>query len=133
MTSRWETVRQELIEQPRSWLVTGAAGFIGSHLVETLLEHRQQVVGVDNFATGHRKNLELVRARVGEQAWAQFSFIEGDIDSMSTCEAAVQGVHYVLHQAALGSVPRSIKEPVESNRANVTGFLTMLDAARRAG
>lgn len=113
------------------WLVTGAAGFIGSNLTEALLACGQQVRGLDNFATGHHANLEEVRARVGEEAWGQFSFIEGDIRDLATCRAACHGVTYVLHQAALGSVPRSIEDPLTTNDVNVSGFVTMLDAARR--
>jgi UDP-N-acetylglucosamine 4-epimerase len=115
------------------WLVTGAAGFIGSNLVEALLRLGQEVVGLDNFATGHRRNLEDVRAQVGEDAWRSFQFIEGDIADLETCRAACKGVDFVLHQAALGSVPRSIADPITTNHANVTGFLTMLVAARDAG
>jgi UDP-N-acetylglucosamine 4-epimerase len=115
------------------WLVTGVAGFIGSHLLETLLRAGQEVVGLDNFATGHRRNLEDVRLAVGEMAWARFRFIEGDIRDVQTCREAVDGVELVLHQAALGSVPRSIQDPLASHRANVDGFLNVLDAARVSG
>jgi UDP-N-acetylglucosamine/UDP-N-acetylgalactosamine 4-epimerase len=108
------------------WLVTGAAGFIGSHLVEQLLLAGQQVVGLDNFATGRRENVERVGAQAG------FRFVEGDITSLETCHQACEGVDYVLHQAALGSVPRSIKDPLASHRANVDGFANMLVAARDA-
>lgn len=118
---------------PRHWLVTGSAGFIGSHLLETLLKGGQQVTSLDNFATGHRRNLDEVRAAVGEGAWARHRFIEGDIADPATCEAACQGVQLVLHQAALGSVPRSIADPLNTHRANATGFLNMLVAAKGAG
>ena len=117
---------------PRRWLVTGVAGFIGSHLLQSLLELGQQVVGLDNFATGHRQNLDEVRALVGEDAWARFRFIEGDIVDLPTCRAACQDMHFVLHQAALGSVPRSLADPLATHAANATGFLNMLVAARDA-
>ncbi len=119
--------------QSRRWLVTGVAGFIGSHLLETLLGLGQEVVGLDNFATGRRSNLDDVRARVGADAWGRFTLIEGDIVDPDTCARACQGVQTVLHQAALGSVPRSIEDPQRSHAANVTGMLNMLVAARHAG
>lgn len=112
--------------------MTGVAGFIGSNLLETLLMLDQHVVGLDNFDTGKRSNLEQVRERVQPEQWARFRFIEGDIADPAVCQAACAGVDYVLHQAALGSVPRSIVEPLASHRANVTGFLQMLLAARDA-
>ena len=115
------------------WLVTGAAGFIGSNIVETLLAAGQQVVGLDNFATGHRANLEEVRGLVGDQAWSRFALIEADIRDRDACARAVDGVDFVLHQGALGSVPRSMADPLNSHDANVTGFINMLDAARLAG
>ncbi|GAB4466272.1 MAG: SDR family oxidoreductase [Burkholderiaceae bacterium] len=117
----------------RRWLVTGAAGFIGSHLLEVLLRLEQEVVGLDNFATGHRRNLEEVRAAVGDTVWARHRFIEGDIVDLETCRAACEGVDIVLHEAALGSVPRSIESPLATHAANATGFLNMLVAARDAG
>ena len=132
-TGAYAALRDELRGRPRTWLVTGVAGFIGSHLLETLLTDGQRVVGLDNFATGHRHNLELVRAAVGEAAWAGFRFIEGDIRDPQACAQACEGVDHVLHQAALGSVPRSIADPATTNGANVTGFLNMLVAARDAG
>ncbi len=123
---------------PRRWLVTGAAGFIGSNLVETLLRGGHEVVGLDNFATGFRRNLDEVRDQVGEGAWARFRFVEGDLCDEAACHDAVAGgpagaVDIVLHQAALGSVPRSIEQPLRSFAANVDGFVKILDAARRAG
>lgn len=127
-----EAVQDELRRQPRSWLVTGAAGFIGSNLVEKLLALGQRVVGLDNFSTGYRHNLADVRACVGEEAWAGFEFIEGDIRDLETCRRACDGVDYVLHQAALGSVPRSLADPIATNASNITGFLNMLVAARDA-
>lgn len=131
--SRFATLQVTLRAQPASWLVTGAAGFIGSHLVQELLAEGQQVVGLDNFATGHRANLDAVRDALGADAWGRFRFLEGDITDAHACRTALTGVDYVLHQAALGSVPRSIEDPWESHRANVDGFLTMLLAARDAG
>ena len=122
-----------LRQHPRTWLVTGVAGFIGSHLLQTLLGLGQRVVGLDNFATGHPYNLDEVRGLVGETAWAGFKFIEGDIRDLDTCRRACAGADQVLHQAALGSVPRSIADPITTNAANVTGFLNMLVAARDAG
>ena len=126
-------VGRQLTEHPRRWLVTGSAGFIGSHLVERLLGCGQEVVSLDNFATGHRANLEEVRRAVGESAWVRHTFIEGDIADLATCRKACDGVELVLHQAALGSVPRSLADPIASNRANVDGFLNMLVASRDAG
>lgn len=131
--SAYTTLQATLREQPRTWLVTGVAGFIGSHLLETLLRLGQQVVGLDNFATGHRHNLADVQALVGPEAWARFNFIEGDIRLLDDCQRACEGVDLVLHQAALGSVPRSIADPITTNAANVSGFLNMLVAARDAG
>jgi len=119
--------------QPKTWLVTGVAGFIGSNLLEALLNLGQRVIGLDNFSTGHAHNLEDVRASVGQAAWKRFHFIEGDITSFENCMAAVSGVDLVLHQAALGSVPRSISDPISTNRANIDGFLNMLLATRNAG
>jgi UDP-N-acetylglucosamine 4-epimerase len=116
-----------------TWLVTGAAGFIGSNLVEALLALGQTVVGLDNFATGHRRNLDEVERLVGPAAWARFTFIDGDIRELAACRAACAGVRHVLHQAALGSVPRSIEDPLATHAANATGFLNMLVAARDAG
>ena len=115
------------------WLVTGAAGFIGSNIVESLLNAGQEVVGLDNFATGHRSNLEEVSQNVGPKHWARFTMIEADIRDREACARAVDGVTYVLHQAALGSVPRSLADPLTSHDVNVTGFVNMLDAARLAG
>jgi UDP-N-acetylglucosamine 4-epimerase len=122
-----------LADSPREWLVTGAAGFIGSGLVETLLGADQRVVGLDNFVTGRKANLEDVRSRVGEGRWSRFDFREGDIRDPSVCASACEGVAIVLHQAALGSVPRSIADPLTSHECNVTGTVNMALAARDAG
>lgn len=130
---RIETVQQELVRQPKAWLVTGVAGFIGSNLAEHLLKLGQRVVGIDNFATGKRANLEDIRDRVSTEEWARFRFIEGDILDPEVARAGTEGVDYVLHQAALGSVPRSVKDPIATNLANVEGFLRILLAARDAG
>ncbi len=127
-----EALESHLRSQTRRWLVTGVAGFIGSHLLETLLGLGQEVVGLDNFSTGRRSNLDDVRQRVGAEAWSRFTLIEGDIVAPEDCAQACQGVQYVLHQAALGSVPRSIEDPQRSHAANVTGMLNMLVAARDA-
>ena len=114
------------------WLVTGVAGFIGSNLLEALLNSDQRVVGLDNFATGHRKNLDQVRAAVSPEQWRRFKFLRGDIRRLEDCRRALQGVHLVLHQAALGSVPRSVNDPLASHASNVTGFANLLLAARDA-
>ena len=114
----------------KSWLVTGVAGFIGSNLAEFLLKHNQKVTGLDNFSTGHRHNLDDIKANVTSQQWENFSFTEGDIKDYKTCESITKDIDIILHQAALGSVPRSIDDPVTSNLSNVTGFLNMLTAAK---
>ena len=118
---------------PARWLVTGCAGFIGSNIVENLLCAGQIVVGVDNLSTGHLKNLDEIKARLGDEVWKRFAFHKIDINDGPAVAQAVAGCVYVLHQAALGSVPRSIKEPITSFHANVNGFMTVLDAARLAG
>ncbi len=125
--------QEELREQPKTWLVTGVAGFIGSNLLETLLKLDQQVIGLDNFSTGFQHNLDEVRSLVGDEQWRRFTFIKGDIRDLETCHRACRNVDYVLHQAALGSVPRSIEDPITTNANNITGFLNMLVAARDAG
>ena len=128
-----QDVSSQLAALPRTWLVTGSAGFIGSHLIETLLRAGQTVTSLDNFSTGHQRNLDEVRQAVGEQAWQRHTFIEGDIADPDTCQKACAGVNVVLHQAALGSVPRSMADPINTHRSNATGFLNMLVAARDAG
>lgn len=124
---------ETLPSTPKTWLITGVAGFIGSNLLEHLLKLNQQVVGLDNFATGHRHNLDEVQGLVTPEQWAGFTFIEGDIRNLDDCHKACVGVDYVLHQAALGSVPRSINDPITTNTTNISGFLNMLVAARDAG
>jgi UDP-N-acetylglucosamine 4-epimerase len=130
--NKFENVQQHLREHSYHWLVTGAAGFIGSNLVEALLKLNQRVTGLDNFATGHRHNLDQVKESVGNDAWMKFNFIEGDVRKPDDCAQACAGVDFVLHQAALGSVPRSIANPILTNEVNITGFLNMLVAARDA-
>lgn len=129
----YQRLLKRLPAEPRTWLVTGVAGFIGCNLLEALLKLEQRVVGLDNFATGHRRNLEQIRAAVSAAQWARFRFIKGDIRSLEDCRAACADVDYVLHQAALGSVPRSLADPITTNAANIDGFLNMLVAARDAG
>lgn len=131
--SNYEKIKLELLSSPKTWLVTGVAGFIGSNLLETLLKLNQKVVGLDNFSTGYQANLDEVRALVEEKQWLNFSFIEGDICDYDICKKAVKNVDYVLHQAALGSVPRSIEDPISSNAVNITGFLNMLNATKEGG
>ena len=130
--SQYQTVCTQLKQAPKMWLVTGVAGFIGSNLLETLLKLDQKVVGLDNFATGHQYNLDEVQNLVSPAQWSNFSFIEGDIRHFEDCQKACMDVDYVLHQAALGSVPRSIVDPITTNATNITGFLNMLTAARDA-
>jgi UDP-N-acetylglucosamine 4-epimerase len=115
------------------WLITGVAGFVGCNLLERLLNLDQQVVGLDNFATGHRSNLEQIKSMVTPTQWNRFKFIEGDIRRLNECQKACRGIDYVLHQAALGSVPRSILDPITTNETNIQGFLNMLVSAREAG
>jgi UDP-N-acetylglucosamine 4-epimerase len=131
--TRYELTLEQLRANRRRWLVTGVAGFIGSHLLEALLAADQYVIGLDNFSTGRPENLEDVQKRVGPRAWAHFAFIEGDVRDLGTCVRATAGVEFVLHQAALGSVPRSIADPLGSHASNVDGFVNMLMAAHGAG
>jgi len=134
--SRYNEIKKQLTEAPKTWLVTGVAGFIGSNLLEHLLLLNQTVIGLDNFATGHQHNLDEVQSLVSAEQWKNFTFIEGDIRDYKSCEQAInakgQAVDYILHQAALGSVPRSIADPILTNSANITGFLNMLAAAKEA-
>jgi len=132
MSERYENIQRDLRASPAKWLVTGCAGFIGSNLLETLLKLDQTVVGLDNFATGHQRNLDEVRDSVTADQWARFAFIDGDICDLAVCQEATLGVDYVLHQAALGSVPRSLNDPITTNNVNIGGFLNMLVAARDA-
>lgn len=126
----YDQVKNTLISEPKTWLITGVAGFIGSNLLETLLVLDQNVIGLDNFATGHQKNLDEVQSSVSETQWQRFNFIEGDIRNLDDCYRACVEADYVLHQAALGSVPRSLKNPIATNETNISGFLNMLVAAR---
>ena len=131
--SQYQVICEQLNQKPKNWLITGVAGFIGSNLLETLLKLNQTVVGLDNFATGHQHNLDEVQSLVTAEQWANFHFIEGDIRQFADCQKACAGVDYVLHEAALGSVPRSIADPITTNETNISGFLNMLTAARDAG
>ena len=128
--TKYEQVKIDLQANPKTWLVTGVAGFIGSNLLEHLLKLNQIVVGLDNFATGHQHNLDEVKSEVTIEQWVNFTFIKCDIRDVESCKQAVSGVDYVLHQAALGSVPRSINDPATTNDVNISGFLNMLIAAR---
>jgi UDP-N-acetylglucosamine 4-epimerase len=128
--SRYNEIKLQLQTAPKKWLVTGVAGFIGSNILEKLLKLDQTVTGLDNFATGHQHNLDEVQSEVSAEQWARFTFIKGDIRNFDDCQKAVSGVDYILHQAALGSVPRSIADPILTNSANITGFVNMLTAAK---
>lgn len=130
--TQYQKTQQDLVATPKTWLVTGVAGFIGSNILETLLKLNQTVVGLDNFATGYQKNLDEVQSLVSNEQWERFRFIEGDIRIFADCQKACSGVDYVLHQAALGSVPRSLADPITTNEVNISGFLNMLTAARDA-
>lgn len=130
--NQYQTVCEKLQQAPKTWLVTGVAGFIGSNLLETLLKLNQNVVGLDNFSTGHQYNLNEVQGLVSTQQWSNFTFYKGDIRNFEDCQKVCAGVDYVLHEAALGSVPRSIADPTTTNAANITGFLNILVAARDA-
>ncbi|WP_434705437.1 Vi polysaccharide biosynthesis UDP-N-acetylglucosaminuronic acid C-4 epimerase TviC [Pseudomonas sp. Z1-12] len=131
--SRYNELVATLPKSPRVWLITGVAGFIGSNLLETLLKLDQSVIGLDNFATGHQRNLDEVKGEVSADQWARFTLKVGDIRTLDDCRNACEGVDYVLHQAALGSVPRSLADPILTNASNIDGFLNMLVAARDAG
>jgi UDP-N-acetylglucosamine 4-epimerase len=132
VTTRYERAQLELKKNPKTWLITGVSGFIGSNLLEALLKLDQSVVGLDNFATGYQHNLDEVRTQVSAKQWERFQFIEGDIRQLIDCQRACTGVVHVLHQAALGSVPRSLTDPIATNNTNISGFLNMLVAARDA-
>ncbi len=123
---------QTMPKHPETWLITGASGFIGSNLLEALLKLDQKVVGLDNFSTGHRKNLDEVRALVTQEQWSRFRFVDGDICNLQDCRRVVENVDHVLHEAALGSVPRSLENPLATDAANIGGFLNMLVASRDA-
>ena len=128
----YELLKQQLKANPKTWLVTGVAGFIGSNLLEILLLLNQRVVGLDDFSTGYQRNLDEVRTLVQPEQWENFYFFKGDIRNLNDCRYVCEGVDYVLHQAALGSVPRSIEDPVTTNQNNIDGFLNILIAARDA-
>ena len=130
--STYNDVLAQINNAPEKWLITGVAGFIGSNLLEALLKNNQMVTGLDNFSTGHQHNIDQVKALVSEMQWKNFTFIEGDIRDLETCNKACDSVSYVLHQAALGSVPRSIEDPITTNESNINGFLNMLIASRDA-
>ena len=121
-----------ILKYKKRWLITGVAGFIGSNLLETLLVHNQKVVGIDNFVTGSKKNLELIKKKIGPGKWNNFKFIRGNIENEEICKQGCKNINYVLHQAAIGSVPRSIKDPITTNKSNVTGFLNLINAAKNA-
>jgi UDP-N-acetylglucosamine 4-epimerase len=131
--TKYQQTLEHLARHQYRWLITGVAGFIGSNLLESLLKLNQQVTGLDNFSTGHQHNLDEVQTRVTPEAWRNFNFIEGDIRNLDDCNKACLDVNYVLHHAALGSVPRSIENPILSNENNISGFLNMLVASRDAG
>ena len=128
----YQEIKMKLKANPKVWLITGVAGFIGSNLLEYLLELDQTIIGLDNFATGHQRNLDEVKCTVSKSQWGKFHFIEGNICNLRDCHKACDGVNYVLHQAALGSVPRSIRDPIATNDSNINGFLNMLIASRDA-
>lgn len=132
MNNRYEEIQGKLKAEPKTWLITGVAGFIGSNLLEQLLKLGQHVVGLDNLSTGHLHNLDHVRSLVMKEEWERFIFLKEDIRDIEACHRACDGVDYVLHQAALGSVPRSIEDPISTNSSNIDGFLNMLVAARDA-
>lgn len=133
MTADYSKTCEILRKKPKTWLITGVAGFIGSNLLEQLLRLNQTVVGLDNFATGHQRNLDEVRGLVEENQWQRFKLIKGDIRNIDDCRNAASNIDYILHQAALGSVPRSISDPATTNAVNIDGFLNMLITARDEG
>ena len=123
----------DIKKKPRTWLITGVAGFVGSNLLEYLLNINQKVIGIDNFITGYKFNLENVKSSVTLKKWKNFKFIKGDICNLKDCEKVLYKVDHVLHQAALGSVPRSIQNPIKTHNQNVNGFVNILVAAKNAG
>lgn len=136
--TKYDEIKAQLLSEPKVWLVTGVAGFIGSNLLETLLILNQYVVGLDNFSTGFQRNLDEVQDIVTKEQWQRFQFVEGDICDLESCKAVLKhatagDVNYVLHQAALGSVPRSIDDPINTNKSNIDGFLNILVASKDAG
>lgn len=131
--SNYQEARIQLKSDPKIWLITGVAGFIGSNLLEHLLKLDQTIIGLDNFSTGHQRNLDEIKGLVTDSQWKRFHFIEGDIQDYGVCVSALKGVDYVLHQAALGSVPRSLADPISSNGANISGFLNVLHASKEEG
>ena len=130
--SKFESAIDQLERNPKKWLITGVAGFIGSNILETLLKINQTVIGIDNFSTGHKKNLDNVKVNLDKNLWRNFQFIEGDIKDFSICNRACENINYVLHQAALGSVPRSIENPIATNSSNIEGFLNILVASKNS-
>jgi UDP-N-acetylglucosamine/UDP-N-acetylgalactosamine 4-epimerase len=130
--TKYQDIQQYLRGHQHHWMITGVAGFIGSNLLEALLKLNQKVTGLDNFLAGYRHNLEQVKELVGPEAWRNFNFIEGDIRNLEDCVDACKGVDYVLHHAAIGSVPRSIEDPIFTNENNISGFLNVLVASRDA-
>jgi UDP-N-acetylglucosamine/UDP-N-acetylgalactosamine 4-epimerase len=132
LNNKYNNILKELLNQQHKWLITGVAGFIGSNLLEQLLLFNQVVVGLDNMSTGSKKNLNEVQENVTHDQWSNFNFIEGSIESIDICKKSIEGVDFVLHQAALGSVPRSIENPIATNSTNIVGFLNMLVAAKES-
>ena len=130
--NQYTKLLKDLDQESHHWLITGVSGFIGSNLLESLLLSNQIVTGIDNFSTGRRSNLEQVKNKVSTRKWNNFTFIEGDICNLDDCKAATDNVDFVLHQAALGSVPRSIKDPINTNSSNINGFLNILVASKEA-
>jgi UDP-N-acetylglucosamine/UDP-N-acetylgalactosamine 4-epimerase len=131
--NQYNKIKKELLNNQKTWLITGVAGFIGSNLLEELLNLNQKVIGIDNFSTGNKKNIDAVKLSIQDKLWSNFEFIDGDIKNLADCVKACKGSDFVLHQAALGSVPRSINNPILTNENNITGFLNMLCAARDEG
>lgn len=129
----YKTIKENIVKQPKIWCITGVSGFIGSNILEALLNLDQKVIGLDNFSTGHQRNLDEVLENVGQNQRKNFKFIEGDISNYNDCINACKNVNYVLHQAAIGSVPRSIEDPITTNQANINGFVNIINAAKEEG